>query len=72
MLDDNGDLINVEFEFYDPNPNQFLSIKSLLNGYLDGLSYRSSELTEIILDQVKNNNRKKYILKFFIRLKLEQ
>ena len=45
--------MTVEFEFYDPNPNQFFSIKSLINGYLDGLSYRSSDLAQLIIEQVE-------------------
>ena len=45
--------ITVEFEFYDPNPSQFFSIKSLINGYLDGLSYKSSDLAQLIIDQVE-------------------
>ena len=43
--------ITVEFEFYEPNPNQFFAVKSLINGYLDGLSYRSSDLAQLIIDQ---------------------
>jgi protein BCP1 len=43
--------ITVEFEFYEPNPTQFFSIKSLINGYLDGLSYRSSDLAQLIIEQ---------------------
>eukprot|EP01016_Furgasonia_blochmanni_P021840 TRINITY_DN2397_c0_g2_i1.p1 TRINITY_DN2397_c0_g2~~TRINITY_DN2397_c0_g2_i1.p1 ORF type:complete len:333 (+),score=72.94 TRINITY_DN2397_c0_g2_i1:106-1104(+) len=41
----------VDFEFYDPNPNQFFSVKNLINGYLDGFSFKSSELAEIICNQ---------------------
>ena len=43
--------ITVEFEFYEPNANQFFAVKSLINGYLDGLSYRSSDLAQLISDQ---------------------
>lgn len=43
----------IDFEFYDPNENQFFSIKSLINGYLDGLSYRSSDLAQLIVSQVE-------------------
>lgn len=50
---DDDEEITVDFEFYDPNPNQFFSIKSLINGYLDGLSYKSSDLAQIIIDQVQ-------------------
>lgn len=45
--------IVVDFEFYDPNENQFFSIKSLINGYLDGLSYRSSDLAHLIVEQAQ-------------------
>ncbi|KAM3129204.1 hypothetical protein pb186bvf_018679 [Paramecium bursaria] len=45
------DIINLEFLFVDPNAEQFSSIKSLINGYLDGISFRSSELTDTIIGQ---------------------
>jgi protein BCP1 len=45
--------LSVEFEFYDPDPSQFLSLKSLLNGYLDGLSFGSSELCDLVIEQVE-------------------
>lgn len=42
----------VEFEFYDPNPAHYASVRGLVNGYLDGASYNSSELANIIVEQV--------------------
>ena len=45
--------VSVEFEFYDPDDSHFLSLKSLLNGYLDGLSFGSSELCDLVIDQVE-------------------
>jgi protein BCP1 len=41
--------MNIDFLFLDPNENQFSSVKLLVNGYLDGLSFRSSELAELIV-----------------------
>ena len=45
---DEGD-VDVDLLFFDPNENQFSSIKLLVNGYLDGMSFRSSELAELIV-----------------------
>jgi len=51
--EENGDIpLDVDFLFLDPNQNQFFSVKSLLNGLLDGLSYNSSDLANIVCDQV--------------------
>lgn len=44
--------IIVVFEFYDPNEDQLFSIKALLNGYLDGLNYKSSEFCSINCETV--------------------
>jgi len=44
--------LQVDFLFLDPNQSQFFSVKSLLNGLLDGLSFRSSDLANIVCDQV--------------------
>lgn len=44
--------LEVDFLFLDPNQSQFFSVKSLLNGLLDGLSYNSSDLANIVCDQV--------------------
>jgi protein BCP1 len=41
--------MDVEFIFLDPNENQSTSVKLLVNGYLDGLSFKSSELTEMVV-----------------------
>jgi protein BCP1 len=48
--EDDGAL-NVDFVFYDPDPNQFFSVKNLINGLLDGLSYKSSQLADLITKQ---------------------
>ncbi|CAK64251.1 unnamed protein product (macronuclear) [Paramecium tetraurelia] len=45
--------INLDFVFLDPNQKQFHSIKSFINGYLEGISFKSSELANIICDQVE-------------------
>jgi len=51
--EENGDIpLDVDFLFLDPNQSQFFSVKSLLNGLLDGLSYNSSDLANIVCDQV--------------------
>jgi len=44
--------LQVDFLFLDPSQSQFFSVKSLLNGLLDGLSFRSSDLANIVCDQV--------------------
>ena len=42
------DVVNVDFEFYDSNPNMFFSVKNylmgilIIKGYLDGISYNCS------------------------------
>lgn len=51
MVNDEYDLVNVDFNFYDPNEKQFHSVKVLVNGYLDGLSFNSSDLADIIVNQ---------------------
>ncbi|CAD8072877.1 unnamed protein product [Paramecium primaurelia] len=45
--------INLDFVFLDPNQKQFHSIKTFMNGYLEGISFKSSELANIICDQVE-------------------
>ena len=49
--EDDGE-VNVDFLFFDPSDKQRSSVKLLINGFLDGLSFRSSELAEIICNQV--------------------
>lgn len=49
MVNDDYDIVNVDLNFYDPSEKQFHSIKNLVNGYLDGLSYNSSELADLII-----------------------
>jgi protein BCP1 len=43
----------VDFVFLDPNVNQQSSVKMLINGYLDGLSFRSTELADLIVKQAE-------------------
>ncbi|CAD8066101.1 unnamed protein product [Paramecium sonneborni] len=55
-LHNKGDMeeeINLDFVFLDPNQKQFHSIKTFINGYLEGISFKSSELANIICDQVE-------------------
>ena len=49
MVDDDYDQIDVNFNFYDPDEKQYHSVKNLLNSYLDGVSFRSSELADIVV-----------------------
>jgi protein BCP1 len=49
-----GELVNVDFLFLDPNPGQFHSVKLLINSLLDGMSYKSSALADIICNQVNH------------------
>eukprot|EP01017_Pseudomicrothorax_dubius_P028763 TRINITY_DN3440_c0_g2_i3.p1 TRINITY_DN3440_c0_g2~~TRINITY_DN3440_c0_g2_i3.p1 ORF type:complete len:317 (+),score=93.25 TRINITY_DN3440_c0_g2_i3:29-979(+) len=50
-FDPEEDIFNAEFEFYDPDASQFHSVKNLINGLLDGLSFRSSQLADIVVNQ---------------------
>jgi len=45
------EILDVEFVFYDSDPNQFFSVKNLINGLLDGMSYKSSQLADLITKQ---------------------
>ena len=51
--DNDGADVNVDFQFYDPSPDHFHAVKNLVNTYLDGASFKSSELTELIVSQVQ-------------------
>lgn len=42
--------INLDFVFLDPNQKHFHSIKTFTNGYLEGISFKSSELANIVCD----------------------
>jgi len=48
---DDEDDLNIEFLFYDPDPNQYHAVRNLINGLLDGLSYNSSQLAELVINQ---------------------
>ena len=43
--------INVDFEFYDPKPIDFLGLKMLLGTWLDGLEFDSSGLCDALIAQ---------------------
>ncbi len=43
----------IDFEFYDSNPNQYHSVRNLVNGLLDGTGYNSSQLADLITQQVE-------------------
>jgi len=43
--------INVDFEFYDPKPIDFLGLKMLLNTWLDGLEFDCSGLCDALITQ---------------------
>ncbi|EAS06153.1 p21-carboxy-terminal region-binding protein (macronuclear) [Tetrahymena thermophila SB210] len=45
------EVLNVDFEFKDANETMFHSVKGLINGYLDGSDYNSSDLADIIVKQ---------------------
>lgn len=45
--------MNVDVEFKDANETMFYSVKALINGYLDGSDYSSSELANLIVKQFK-------------------
>jgi protein BCP1 len=51
MEEEGGEQLNLDFVFLDPNPRQFTSVKVFLNGYLDGMSFKSSELAQLVIDQ---------------------
>lgn len=51
-FDEDYDKIDVKFNFYDPNENQYHSVKNLLNSYLDGVSFKSVQLADLIVNQV--------------------
>lgn len=46
------ELINVDFEFFDPAERDFHGIKTLLTPLFDGQPLSTSQLTEFILHQV--------------------
>ncbi|KAG0374826.1 Mss4p nuclear export [Mortierella sp. AD032] len=50
---DGEDIINVDFEFFDPKEMDFHAIKNLLNQYFasDAILFGLSELSEMIVDQ---------------------
>ncbi len=46
------ELINVDFEFFDPNEGDYHGIKTLLNALLDGEPFSTAPLADYILQQV--------------------
>ncbi|KAL4482584.1 hypothetical protein ABPG72_005827 [Tetrahymena utriculariae] len=68
--DEEDEILNVDFEFKDANETMFHSVKGLVNGYLDGSDYNSSDLagiivkqftlgTFIVIDEEEDENQKK-------------
>ena len=45
------EIINVDFEFYDPKPIDFLGLKMLLGTWLDGLEFDCSGLCDSLISQ---------------------
>ena len=45
------EIIDVDFEFYDPKPIDFLGLKMLLGPWLDGLEFDSSGLCDALISQ---------------------
>ena len=56
MMNDEENKVDIDFEFYDPNDNQYHSVKALINGYLDGDAYNLGEVADIICKQVIKHN----------------
>lgn len=46
------EIVDVDFEFFDPQEGDFHGLKALLNSYLDGKAYSCSELVETLIQQV--------------------
>lgn len=54
QLNQKGDMeeeINLDFAFFDPKPEHFNSVKTLLNSYLEGISFKSSQLADLVVNQ---------------------
>lgn len=49
---EDDDIVNIDFEFFDPTDIDFHGLKSLLRTYLDGEEFGCSELVETIIKQV--------------------
>lgn len=55
QLNQKGDMeeeLNLDFAFFDPKPEHFNSVKTLLNGYLEGISFKSSQLADLVINQL--------------------
>lgn len=50
--EDEAQEINVEFDFFDPEEKDFLGLKALLSGYLNGEQFDSSGLIDTIIAEV--------------------
>ncbi|KAL2635317.1 hypothetical protein R1flu_006796 [Riccia fluitans] len=48
---DEGGIVNVDFEFFDPKPTDFHGVKALLKSYLDDAAWDISEFVDIFLAQ---------------------
>lgn len=49
---EDDDIVNIDFEFFDPAEIDFHGLKSLLRTYLDGEDFSCSELVHTIIKQV--------------------
>lgn len=46
-----GELVDVDFDFFDPKPDDFHGVRALLQNYLDGSPFDVSGLTDAIIEQ---------------------
>ncbi len=49
---EDDDIVNIDFEFFDPAEIDFHGLKSLLRTFLDGEDFSCSELVDTIIKQV--------------------
>lgn len=49
---EDDDIVNIDFEFFDPAEIDFHGLKSLLRTFLDGEDFGCSELVDTIIKQV--------------------
>ncbi len=50
---EDADVVDIDFEFFDPSGIDFHGLKSLLRTYLDGEEFSCSELVDAIIQQVR-------------------
>ena len=49
---EDGEEVDVDFEFFDPQEIDFHGLKALLQTYLDGSTFNCSELVDTVIKQV--------------------